>query len=733
MKYIGKPIDRTDGKLKVTGEAPYAADFSESRMVHAALVTSTIAKGAIADINVGEAQAMPGVLYIMTYKNAMDLPNDGLPDLDPPAVRRLSLMQNNRVNYNNEPLALVVADTLEHAIDAANHVCIEYECEPAVLNFEQGIAGAYAPADAPSCPTDSTRGDFEGGVQSGDIEINAIYSTPMEHHNPMEPHATLACWDGPKLLVVDATQAVNSVRTTLSAYLGISKEDIRVIAPFLGGGFGTKGSPWSHIVLCAMAARQLGRPVRLELTRPQMFGSVGGRPNTQQFISMAATSEGEITALQHNSFSYTSFIEDWFEPACLPSRMLYDIPNVTTTHRVVQLNLGTPTFMRAPGETTGNFALESAIDELAYALKMDPLELRLKNYAKIDPSNGNPWSSKELLDCYTIGAEKFGWAERNTEPRARQEGNNLVGVGMATAMYPANRSAASAIACIKNDGTATVCSATHDIGTGAYTVMTQVAAEALGFPLEAVGFELGDSSLPKAPDASSSQSAASVSPAVASAAIKVRNKLIALAVGHPESPLHGVGDAIVVDGWVTSKANPELREPAAGILARANLKSIEAEGSAAPGAERDKYSLYSFGAVFAEVHVDADLGTVCVKRVVGVYDVGRVLNAKTAHSQIMGGIVWGVGAALEEQTVLEECCGRFVNPNLAEYHVPVNADIPDLDISCLGKPDPYINALGVRGVGEIGITGIIAAIANAVYNATGIRVRDLPITPDKLL
>lgn len=731
MKLIGKPIDRTDGILKVTGGAPYTADFSESRMVHAVLVTSTIASGVITCVDTGEAEAMPGVLYIMTHENAMDLPNEGKPKLDPPRVRRLSLLQDKVVHYSNQPIAVVVADTLEHAVDAANHVSVTYEKVEPVLDFD--LSNAYETADAESCPTDSARGNFEQGLQGGEVKINAVYSTPMEHHNPMEPHATLASWDGSKLLVVDATQAVNGVRATLAAHLGISKEDIRVVAPFLGGGFGTKGSPWSHIVLCAMAARQLGCPVKLVLTRPQMFGSVGGRPNTKQFISMAAKADGTITAAQHNSFSYTSTIEDWFEPACLPSRMLYNVPNVVTTHRVVSLNLGTPTFMRAPGETTGNFALESAIDELACALKMDPLELRLKNYAETDPSNGNPWSSKELRECYRIGAEKFGWENRNHEPRSTQEGNNLIGVGMATAMYPANRSDASATACILADGTATVGSATHDIGTGTYTVMTQVAAEAMGFSMDAVSFELGDSTLPSAPDASSSQSAASVSPAVYAAALKVRSKLVVMAVNDIESPVHGVDDVVVVNGFVVSGSKPNLRDPASAILARAGLKSIESTANATVGSERDKYSLYSFGAVFAEVHVDVDFGTVKVTRVVGVYDVGRVLNQKTAHSQIMGGIVWGLGAALEEQTILDECCGRFVNSNLAEYHVPVNADVQDLDISFINKPDPYINSLGVRGVGEIGITGIIAAIANAVYNATGVRVRDLPITPDKLL
>ncbi|MGF6552136.1 CO/xanthine dehydrogenase Mo-binding subunit [Paraburkholderia youngii] len=450
---------------------------------------------------------------------------------------------------------------------------------------------------------------------------------------------------------------------------------------------------------------------------------------------IAARHDGTLTAMRHDSISNTSMIEDWTETCCMVTRMLYAVPNQVTTHRLVQLNVGTPTFMRAPGETTGSFALESAMDELAVALEKDPLALRLKNYADSDPQEHKPWSGKSLRECYQIGAEKFGWSRRSHAPRSMRNGNTLIGMGMATATYPANRSEASALAQILPDGTAVVASGTQDIGTGTYTVMTQVAADALGFTPEQIHFALGDSSLPRAPVSGGSQSAASVSPAVRDAASQARSQLIALALADAASPVHGLplDDVTVASGWVVSRSQPDKRDPAAAIIARAGGKPIEATATVKPGDEKQKYSFHSFGAVFVEVHVDAELGTIRVPRVVAVYDVGRVLNQKTARSQMMGGIVWGIGAAMQEESTLDERFGRFTNANLAEYHVPVNADIGTIDIAFIDRPDPYINSLGVRGIGEIGITAVVAAIANAVYNATGVRVRDLPITLDKVV
>ncbi|MFM0592640.1 xanthine dehydrogenase family protein molybdopterin-binding subunit [Paraburkholderia dilworthii] len=735
MNLIGQPVDRIDGLLKVTGEARYAAEFPEARLAHAVLVTSTIARGTIASIDASRAQALPGVLLVMTYQNAPRLPNGGKPALAPPAGRRLSLLQDNEVHYSNEPVAVVVADTLEHATDAAHQLRITYQASAATVDFTQAKSNAHAPDRPQGRQTDTQRGSFDDGMRNGAVHVDATYTTPIEHHNPMEPHATLARWDGPQLTLYDATQGVSSAAQAIAKTFGMSPADVRVISPFVGGGFGCKGSSWSHVSLCAMAARQTGRPVRLALERPQMFGPVGARPHTEQRFILAARHDGTLTAMRHDSTSNTSVIEDWTETCCMVTRMLYAVPNQVTTHRIVPLNLGTPTFMRAPGETTGSFALESAMDELAVALQMDPLALRLKNYADADPQENKPWSGKSLRECYQIGAQKFGWSRRNATPRSMRDGNTLIGFGMATATYPANRSEAAAIARILPDGTAMVASGTQDLGTGTYTVMTQVAADALGFAPENIHFALGDSSLPRAPVSGGSQSAASVSPAVRDAANQARSQLITLALADEASPVYGIAleDITVIDGWVTSRSQPGKRDPAAAIIARSGGKPIEATATVKPGEEKQKYSFHSFGAVFVEVHVDAELGTIRVPRVVAAYDVGRVLNLKTARSQLMGGIVWGIGAALQEETLLDTRYGRFTNANLAEYHVPVNADIGSLDITFIDRPDPYINSLGVRGIGEIGITGVPAAIANAVYHATGVRVRDLPVTLDKVM
>jgi len=724
---IGQPINRTDGVLKVTGAAPYAADFKVPGLVHAVMVTSTIASGTV-KIDAEEVEKMLGVLLVLTHANAPKLPK--IEEVVLPATRMLSLCQDDKVHYSNQPIAVVVATTLERATEAANKLSITYTEEEAVLEFDS--ADGYTPPPQLDVPPDTKRGDFEEGFEESDVQIDEVYTTPIENHNPIETLATLAQWDGQKLVLHDTTQGVHDAKKAIAKALGIEASDVRELSPYLGGGFGCKGSTWSHVILCATVAKMLDKPVRLVVTRPQMFGPVGYRPNTEQHVKLGATKDGVLTAMSHTSYSTTSMLEDWTETCCEISRILYDVPNQVTAHRLVKLNIGNPTFMRAPGAITGSFALESAMDELSYALKMCPVELRLKNYAEKDPDSGNPWSSKFLNECYSIGASKFGWDKRQPKPRTLREGRKLIGMGMATATYPGNRGDASAKVIIRTDGTAVVGSGTHDLGTGTYTVMTQVAAQALGFTVDNVTFLLGDSALPKSPDASGSKSAASISPAVYSACAKARQKLIALAVKDKKSPVYGKSEVVIENGWIISKESPVRRDSVKAVMGRSGTP-IEASANANTGDERDEYSFHSFGAVFVEAHVDADLGTICIPRVVAVYDVGRILNQKTAHSQMMGGITWGIGAALEEETIFDTNCGHFVNANLADYHVPVNLDIGDLDITFLNKPDPHISSMGVRGVGEIGITGIVAAIANAVYNATGVRVRDLPITMDKII
>jgi xanthine dehydrogenase YagR molybdenum-binding subunit len=731
---VGQPVDRTDGLLKVTGGAHYSSDWKLPRLSHGTLLTSAIAKGRLASIDASAARAMPGVLVVMTHDNAPRLP-DGAHAVNPPASRRLSLLQDDRIDYQNQPIAVVVADTPEHAANAAQRIVVNYQIESPQLDIQRGKLQLRTPAKLTRDPVDTLRGNPDAQLASGAAQLDVVYSTPFEYHNPMEPHATTAEWDGDMLTVYDATQYITGDANTVAKTLGIDVSKVHVICPFVGGGFGSKGSVWSHVVLTAMAAKMAGRPVRLAVQRPQMFGMVGHRPATEQHIRVSASADGRLIAMRHDVISTTSTFEDWTESSAVLTRMLYDVPNLATTHRLVQLNTGTPTFMRAPGEASGSFALESALDELACALKTDPVQLRLRNYAERDPEDGKPFSSKALRDCYQVAAQRFGWARRSMAPRSMREGDQLIGWGMATATYPANRSPASAFARILPDGTAMVGSGTQDLGTGTYTVMTQVAADALGFPLENVRFALGDSILPPAPVSGGSQSAASVSPAVQAAASAVRDKLVQLAIEDPGSPMFHAApsDVTIRNGWLTLRSDPAKRDPPAAVIARNGGRPVEATVQVKPAEEAKNFSKHSFGAVFAEVRVDEMLGIIRVSRVVAAYDVGRLLNAKMAHSQLMGGIVWGIGQALTEEGLLDSRYGRIANNNLAEYHVPVNADVGHIDISVVDDSDRVVDPLGVRGIGEIGITGVAGAIGNAVYHATGVRVRSLPITLDKVL
>ena len=733
---IGAPLDRVDGALKVTGGARYAGDFKAEGLCYAVMVTSTVPRGRIVAMDTTRAEASAGVRLVMTHQNAIALPQQGTAAFNPPAGRMLSLLQDDAVHYQGQPIAVVVAGTLEQAVAGAALVRTTFGTgDAAVLDFNtQSATAAYAPKKAGRGDPDVSWGSFTSGYAAADARIDEVYTTPMQTHNPMEPHATLAVWEGDKLTLHDATQGVTGVKTAIARTFGISPDNVRVMSPYLGGGFGCKGSMWSHVPLAAMAAKKLGRPVRLVLTRPQMFGPVGGRPQTRQHLQVGAKRDGTLTAIQHDVISHTSEFEDFVEPSALQTRMLYAVPNGTTTHRLVKLNVGTPTFQRAPGEATGTFALESAMDELSYALAMDPVELRLRNYANMAPENGLPFSEKSLRTCYEEGARRFGWSRRGPSPRSMSEGPILTGYGMATATYPANRSAASASATLMPDGSVLVRSGTQDLGTGTYTVMTQVAADALGFPVNRVRFELGDTSFPEAPGSGGSTTAASVAPAVHDACVALREKIVDALIADPQSPLRGAASANIVidngDAWV---ADAPTRREAVAALAGRQSAPLEARAQAKPGDERKSHAFHSFGAVFVEVRVDRDLGVVRVPRIVAVYDVGRVLNAKTAQSQLRGGLVWAVSMALHEHTLLDPKVGRFVNANFADYHVPVNADIQELDISFVGTPDPYVNSLGVRVIGEIGITGATAAIANAVYHATGNRVRTLPIRVDDLL
>jgi xanthine dehydrogenase YagR molybdenum-binding subunit len=654
--------------------------------------------------------------------------------IQPPIGRRLTLLQEDEVYYNNQPIAVVVADTFEHAREAAARLRIEYERKDAVLDFEQAKQKLHPPEKVLTEETDTKRGDLADGLLAASVRIDETYTTPIENHNPLETHATIAEWDGDRLTIHESTQYMKGVQRIIAAIFGIPPEKVKAICPYTGGGFGSKGSVWSHGPLTAMAAKMLGRPVKLSLDRTQMFGPVGQRPNTEQRFRIGAAEDGSILASSHDTIAYTSAIEDWIEPCGIMTRMMYESPNQETTHRLATMNLGTPTFMRAPGEASGSFALESAMDELAYALNMDPLALRLKNYTEKDPGKDLPWSSKSLRQCYEIGAERFGWKDRKPQPRSMKQGNKLVGWGMATATYPTNRSAGECSATLQADGTALFRSATQDLGTGTYTVMTQIAADAIGLKVEQVRFELGESTMPEAPVSGGSTTVASVGPAVQAAGHALRLKLAGIALADQASPLFGatVEKIGVENGELYLLDQPSRREAMREIVARHGAP-VEVTAKAEPGDEKKKYSMHAFGAVFVEVTVDEDLGEIRVPRVVGVYGVGKLMNEKTGYSQLMGGIVWGMGLALLEETLIDGRYGRAVNGNLAEYHVPVNADIQNIDVQIVDEDDPHVNPLGAKGIGEIGITGVGAAIANAVYHATGKRVRDLPVTLDKLL
>ena len=751
MSVIGQGMDRLDGRLKVTGQATYSAEHNIPRLAYGMMVLSTIPKGRIAAIDVASVKRMPGVMLVMTHQNALRLPKQkeegktegsgggkeqSKPDQKKqPPNPKLSLLQDDRVQYNAQPIAVVVADTFEHARDAARRLNVRYAAESAQLDFRKAKMQLRRPEPQPERPPDTGRGNVGRSMARASQKLDLLYTTPMENHNPLEPHATIAAWEGDQLTLYDSTQNVTGVRKTAAQTFGIDPEKIRVVCPFVGGGFGCKGSTWSHVMLAAMASRMAGVPVKLVLERTQMYGPVGARPLTEQRLQLGASEDGKLLAVTHDTVSSTSFVDDFVEPCTAVTRKAYASESLQTSQRLATLNIGVPTYMRAPGESSGSFALESAMDELAYALKVDPVQLRLMNYAEKDPEKDIPWSSKSLRECYRVGAERFGWAKRTPQPGSMRQGRTLVGWGMATASYPANRKGAKASATINADGSVLVRSGTHDLGTGTYTVMAQIAADALGVNVSRVRFELGDTRLPEAPVSGGSQTVASVGPAVHQAARATRDKLIATALGDSASSLHGLNanDVDAADGWLFSKADPNRRDSMAAVVTRNGGQPVSGEASADQGDEKKRYAMQAFGAVFVEVHVDPDLGTIRVTRIVGAYGVGRVINRKTAHSQLMGGIVWGLGMGLMEKTEMDWRVGRAVNANLADYHVPVNADIGSIDITMLDEHDAWINELGAKGVGEIGITGVAAAIANAVHHATGKRIRDLPITPDKLI
>jgi CO/xanthine dehydrogenase Mo-binding subunit len=726
---VGAGVDRVDGPLKATGTARYPSDFGYANLAHAALVRSTVAAGRIRRIDTGAAEAVPGVLAVITHHNAPRLgrgPDTKYWRQPPPALR------DDRVLNYGQYVAVVVAETEEQAAMAARLVEVDYETTEALLD----LGDPRAEVVTNPWGLDHRRGDVDAALASADVKVEATYSMAAETNNPMGLFATVAVWDGDSLTVHDATQYPYGARATLAAAFGVPEEAVRVLSPFMGGGFGAGLRTWPHVALAALAARMVDRPVKLVLTRPQMFTGLGHRSENVQRIRLGATRTGELVAVDHQADATINVEGENFEPIAAGTATAYACPNVATRDRQTKLNVPDPHSMRAPGDSQGNFALESAMDELAYALGMDPIELRLRNYTEESPLLGLPWSSKALRECYELGAERFGWWARDPEPGSMRDRGLLVGYGMAGIAFFWVQEPCRARASLRRDGTALVDSAATDIGTGTYTAMSQLSAELLGLGIDRVRFELGDSDMPYSPQAGGSGLTASLGNAVHATCRRLVQAFLDAVAGDTTSPLRGcrLDDVAVTDGRIHRRDDQAQGEAYTDILARHGLDELTVEGAAAPPDPKDvgMAPAGAFGAKFVEVHVDPDLGTIRVARVVSVIDGGRIINAKTARSQILGGTVGGIGMALLEETATDPGTGRIANATLADYLVAVNADVPDMDALFVGQPDRF-NPIGVKGIGEPGLVGIAPAIANAVFHATGKRVRSLPITLDKLI
>jgi xanthine dehydrogenase YagR molybdenum-binding subunit len=736
---LGKPLNRVDGRAKVTGTAKYAAEFNVPGLTHGAVVSSAIARGRLKKLDTHAALEVPGVLHVFTHENRPRVAwfDRSYRDEDSPSGSPFRPLHDDKIVYSGQPIALVVAETLEAARYAASLVRVEYEPHSHETDLRSRREKAYAPREGKGgYEPPKPRGHADKALARAAVRVDAEYSSPVEHHNPMEMHASTVIYeDDGTLTIYDKTQGVQNSQKYVSNVFRLSPDEVRVRSPFVGGAFGSGLRPQYQLFLAVMAARELKRSVRVVLTRQQMF-TFGHRPTTLQRVALGASADGTLEAVIHETVSETSRFEDYIEVVVNWSGMLYQCDNVRLDYKLVDLDTYTPIDMRAPGAVLGVYALESAMDELAYAAGIDPLELRLKNYAERDQNEDKPFSSKELRACYQKGAERFGWARRTPAPRSMRDGKQLIGWGMATGIWEAMQQEASAKAVLCIDGKLTVSSATADIGTGTYTVMTQIAADALGLPIDDVTFKLGDSSLPRSPLEGGSWTVSSVGSAVKAACEKVRERLFTLARKVDGSPLAkaSLDEVVFSEGHIRAKDEPSRAVSITRAMRHGEVLHIDEEAMAGPDTpKQSKYTMCTHSAVFAEVKVDEDLGTVKVTRVVSAVAGGRILNPKTARSQILGAVVWGIGMALEEESAMDQQLGRFMNHNLAEYHVPVNADVQDIEVLFVEEEDPIVNPLGAKGLGEIGIVGVAAAIANAIFHATGRRVRDLPITPDKLL
>jgi xanthine dehydrogenase YagR molybdenum-binding subunit len=735
MNAIGQPISRIDGRFKVTGAARYTADVPLAGAVHAAIVHSTIANGRTVSIDTAAAEKAPGVLTVFTHRNMPRMNPTPKPwsHLHPHGQSYLPL-QDEKILYAGQPIALVVAATLEQATHAGTLIRVEYEVQPPVVFGPQTLKDAVEPPQF-LWPVASSVGDADQAIAASPVRIEQTYTTSDRHHNPMEPHATTAVWDADGTLTLyEATQHIFGTKELVSMVLGIPPAKINVVSQFLGGGFGCKGYVWPHTLMAALAAKVLKRPVRVQLTRAQLYSMVGHQPASVQTIALGASRDGKLTGIRHDSISPTAVFDNYIEYAALCPRSLWGASGgISTNHKIVHVNRNTPTALRAPHEALGHFALESAMDELAYATGVDPVALRLLNDTEIDPDTGRPFSTRAMRKCLTEGAARFGWEKRTPEPRSMRDGRYLIGQGMAGAIYTHWRWPAQARVTLSRDGSALVEAGTHELGTGTYTVLQQVAADTLGLPPEKVTVRLGDTRLPTSHASIGSATLANAGASVMLAAKAARDRAIELARRGRDAPFGDANedDVVVRDGrLVLAKRN--LHITYAELLARNDLPSLTGDGNYDPVAEGPK-AVFSFSAVFAEVHVDPDLGLVRLNRYVGAYDCGRIINPKTARSQAIGGITWGVGQALLEQSETDPAMGRFLNRNYSGYLVPTSADIPKLDILFVGEFDNEASPIGVKGLGELTAVSVAPAIANAVYHATGRRIRHLPIKVEDLL
>jgi xanthine dehydrogenase YagR molybdenum-binding subunit len=737
---FGAPVARVDAQAKVTGAARYAAEHPAEGLLYGVVVPSPIARGRIRSIDSRAARAVPGVVEVLTHENRPPMARFDLlhKDMDAPGGSPFRPLHDAQIHSDAQPVALVVAVSFEAARHAARLVEVHCTAERPRSDMQRLAIEARKPSRFKfgyQVPP-KVRGEPEDAWDEAPVKIEARYRSPTEFHNPIEMHASTAIWDGEgQLTIYDKTQGAQNSRAYLARVLKLRKRDVRVLCPFVGGAFGAGLRPGYQLVLASMAALKLRRAVRVVLTRQQMF-SFGHRPETLQTLKLACDTEGRLRSVVHEAVSETSRKEDYVENIVSWTGLLYKTPNLRLAHRVVELDRFTPTDMRAPGAAQGVYALESAMDELAQAVGLDPLALRLRNYADTEPGSGKPFSSKALRECYARGAQRFGWSRREPEPRSMRDGRTLIGWGMATGIWEATQIHGAARAVLRVDGTLEVGSATTDIGTGTGTVMSQIAAATLGLPLAKVDFSLGDSSLPMAPVQGGSFTVASIGTAVQAACLKIAAKLLLMARAQGDTPLRQprLKDVEFVNGLVRLRADPSRSISLRELMQRAGAAQIEGKSLALPNLMKQrKYARATHSAVFAEVRVDEDLGLVHVTRVVSAVAAGRIVNPRTATSQIEGGVVWGIGMALHEEGLVDHRLGRVMNHNLAEYHLAANADVGEIEVIFVDERDEVVNPLGVKGVGEIGIVGVAAAVGNAIFHATGRRVHSLPITLDKVL